>query len=101
VFFCSLLLWLLAIRRIKRRFIQNQNEQNHSSFQQLDSQLENKIRLLELYFGNDSRTRNHITQLKQELLKLTTRKKQLVLFEILIYIISLLTLIVIGYFTQI
>jgi hypothetical protein len=101
VFFCSLLLWLLAIRRIKRRFIQNQNEQNHSSFQQLDSQLENKISLLELYFGNDSRTRNHITQLKQELLKLTTRKKQLVLFEVLIYIISLLTLIVIGYFTQI
>lgn len=101
VFFCSLLLWVLVIRRIKRNLAKNQNLENQSSFKQLHSQLENKIRLLELYFGNDSRTSNHITQLKQEILKLKNGKNQLIVYEFAIYISSLLVLIVIGYFTQI
>ena len=101
VFFCSLLLWVLVIRRIKRNLAKNQNLENQSSFKKLHSQLENKIRLLELYFGNDSRTSNHLTQLKQETLKLKNGKNQLIVYEFAIYISSLLVLIVIGYFTQI
>ena len=101
VFFCSLLLWVLVIRRIKRHLAKNQNLDNQIPFQQLHSLIENKTRLLELYFGNDSKTSNHITQLKQETLKLKNEKNQLFFYEFALYISSLLVLIIIGYFTQI
>jgi hypothetical protein len=101
VFFCSLLIWLLIIRRLKRNIHKNDQLQITKSFQVLKSQIEQKIRLLELYFGNDNRTNSHINKIKQELQTTTKVKDQLLIYEILIYIIASIALCITGYFTAI
>jgi hypothetical protein len=99
VFFCSLLLWLLVIRRLKRNLFVTHYSQKPNSFQVLISQIENKIRLLELYYGNDSRTKEHTVQLKQELKHLRTSKNKIIYFEVFTYVSAFILLVIIGYFT--
>lgn len=101
VFFCSLCIWLLVLRRLKSNLTKSEVEQNAKPIQVLNSHLENKIRLLGLYFGNDGKTSEHIGQLNQEIQKVQKIKKKLILLEILIYCTVFILLIVIGYFTEI
>jgi hypothetical protein len=99
VFLCSLLLWLLVIRRLKR--VSYTNNKQISTYRLLLSQLEKKMRLLELYFGNDSKTKVHLQQLKQDIIHLKKIKNSLLIYEVFLYIVAFLLLIITGYFTMI
>lgn len=101
VFLCSLCLWLLVLRRLKSNLIKTEVALSTKPFQVLHSQIENKLRLLGLYFGNDGRTNEHLLQLKQEIQKVQNQKKKLFFYEILIYCLAFILLIIVGYFTVI
>lgn len=101
VFLCSLCLWLLVLRRLRSNIIKNEVALSTKPFQVLHSQIENKLRLLGLYFGNDGRTNEHLLQLKQEIQKVQNQKKKLFFYEILIYCLAFILLIIVGYFTVI
>jgi hypothetical protein len=101
VFFWSLCLWLLVIRRLKRNLSKNEATQNIKSYQVLHSQIENKLRLLALYFGNDGRTKDHLFQLKNELKLVQNHRNKLIVNETIIYLIAFALLFIVGYFTVI
>ncbi len=101
VFLCSLCLWLLVLRRLKSNLIKTEVALSTKPFQVLHSQIENKLRLLGLYFGNDGRTNEHLLQLKQEIQKVQNQKKKLFFYELLIYCLAFILLIIVGYFTVI
>jgi hypothetical protein len=101
VFFWSLCLWLLVIRRLKRNLAKNEATQNIKSYQVLHSQIENKLRLLALYFGNDGRTKDHLFQLKNELKLVQNHRNKLIVNETIIYLIAFALLFIVGYFTVI
>ncbi len=101
VFFWGLCLWLLVIRRLKGNLSKNETTQNIKSYQVLHSQIENKLRLLALYFGNDGRTKDHLFQLKNELKLVQNQRSKLIVNETIIYLIAFALLFVVGYFTVI
>jgi hypothetical protein len=101
VFFWGLCFWLLVIRRLKRNLSKNETTQNIKSYQVLYSQIENKLRLLALYFGNDGRTKDHLFQLKNELKLVQNQRNKLMVNETIIYLMVFALLFVVGYFTVI
>lgn len=101
VFFWGLCIWLLVLRRLKRNLSKNESTQNIKSYQVLHSQIENKLRLLALYYGNDGRTKDHLFQLKNELKLVQNKRSKLIVNETLIYLMAFALLFVVGYFTVI
>jgi hypothetical protein len=89
---------------LKRKLRKNKvkdGEMNQLEFPVLLSEFDKKLRLIELYYGNDERTRNHLETLRLEVEKSKEIRNTAIKNEIIIYSLSLVVLVFVVYLSQI
>ena len=89
---------------LKRKLRKNKlkdSEMNQLEFPVLLSEFDKKLRLIELYYGNDERTRNHLETLRLDVEQSKKIRKTSMKSEIIIYGIVLIILVLVGYLSQI
>jgi hypothetical protein len=96
-FFISLLFWIFIVKKIRPTQILNSNE----TFQALQSEFEKKYRIIDLYYGKDSRTKSHIEILNNEISAIKANRTKIILYEIAIYAATIGGLILIGFISRI
>jgi hypothetical protein len=98
------ILFLILHQILKRKLRKNKQkdgEMNQLEFPVLLSEFDKKLRLIELYYGNDERTKNHLETLQIDVVQSKKIRKKAIKNEIIIYSIVLIILVLVGYLFQI
>jgi hypothetical protein len=104
-FLALLFIFFLILNQILKKKLRKNKlkdyELNQQEFPVLLSEFEKKQRLIELYYGNNERTRNHIETLRLDVGRSKKIRKTSIKNELIIYIVILILLVLVGYLTQI
>jgi len=100
LFILFLILYQILKRKLRKNKVKD-GEMNQLEFQVLLSEFDKKLRLIELYYGNDERTRNHLETLRLEVEKSKEIRNTAIKNEIIIYSLSLVVLVFVVYLSQI
>jgi hypothetical protein len=100
IFILLLILNQILKRKLRKNKLKD-SEMNQLEFPVLLSEFDKKLRLIELYYGKDERTKNHLETLQIDVVQSKKIRKKATKNEIIIYSIVLIILVLVGYLFQI